>query len=169
MRYYPRANFPWHHKQGRRNCFVVRGMLYRISNFQFDVTPLMRQRNELVMEVSGNPSSGGIWGEVALEVRRTAFLRGVAIRTTGMHLEVTGAVVGWSDGALELYLLVDGHQASYSTITPSTEGRLFQIVVDRDGGKGPPQSVQVDLVNGATVWYTIACNYIGDAVNRASE
>src|SRR5438445_34011 len=48
--------------------------------FEFEVTGSLRERNELVVDVEGPASSGGLWGEVALEVRCRAFLRGVQAR-----------------------------------------------------------------------------------------
>ncbi len=45
--------------------------------FDFEVTTLLQVRNELVVEVESSSTNGGLWGEVALEVRCTAFLRGM--------------------------------------------------------------------------------------------
>src|SRR4051794_14657703 len=47
--------------------------------FEFEVTELLRPRNELVVEVEGPADAAGLWGEVALEVRCTAYLRGVRL------------------------------------------------------------------------------------------
>src|SRR5262245_39951011 len=43
--------------------------------FEFEVTSLLQARNALVVEVESQTPDGGLWGEVALEVRATAFLR----------------------------------------------------------------------------------------------
>jgi hypothetical protein len=123
--------------------------------FEFDVTELLRVRNELTMDVEGTSTERGLWGEVALEVRCTAFLRGVSARPVGDDFEVSGAVVGVSDRPLELYVMLNGHQAAYEVIAPSAGGQPFRLVVARPAGVGEPANVQVDLVNGATVWYTI--------------
>jgi beta-galactosidase/beta-glucuronidase len=37
--------------------------------FEFEVTKLLQPRNELVVEVESASTSGGLWGEVALEIR----------------------------------------------------------------------------------------------------
>lgn len=37
--------------------------------FGFEVTPLLKARNELQVDVESRSSSGGIWGEVVLEIR----------------------------------------------------------------------------------------------------
>src|SRR5262249_13939951 len=47
--------------------------------FELDVTALLRPRNEVIVDVEGASEQGVPWGEVALEVRRTAFLRAVRV------------------------------------------------------------------------------------------
>jgi beta-galactosidase/beta-glucuronidase len=37
--------------------------------FEFEVTPLLQARNELIVDVEAASDRGGLWGEVALEVR----------------------------------------------------------------------------------------------------
>lgn len=51
--------------------------------FAFEVTALLRERNELVVDVESASEHGGICGEVALEVRCSAFLRGVRVEVGG--------------------------------------------------------------------------------------
>src|SRR5262249_11540516 len=62
--------------------------------FEFEVTEILKPRNELVVEVESAAPNGGLWGEVALEVRCPAFLRGVQISFTvtrkGVDLKATG-------------------------------------------------------------------------------
>src|SRR5258708_1527976 len=36
--------------------------------FEFEATPLLRARNELIVEVTGAAPTAGLWGEVALEI-----------------------------------------------------------------------------------------------------
>src|SRR5947209_8061277 len=65
--------------------------------FEFEVTPLLQARNELTVEVDAPAGDGGLWGEVALEVRCTAFLRAVRVWITGggrADLHAAGEVVG---------------------------------------------------------------------------
>ncbi|HWG46788.1 MAG TPA: hypothetical protein VN688_28755 [Gemmataceae bacterium] len=125
--------------------------------FEFEVTPLLRPRNELVVDVEGTAEQG-VWDEVALEVRCTAFLRGLswfAIKKgERAELHVTGQVVGVAERPLELYIVLDRSVVAYQVVTATTEGQPFEIVVPdlavEDGGS----VVKVDLVNGASVWYT---------------
>ncbi len=40
------------------------------ASFEYEVTPLLGQRNEVVVEVDGAAVPRGAWGDVALEIRR---------------------------------------------------------------------------------------------------
>jgi hypothetical protein len=122
--------------------------------FEFDVTSLLRARNELVVDVVGTARSG-LWGEVALEVRCAAFLsdlhRFTVSKTDGVDLHVIGRVVGTAERPLELYVVLDQSVAAYQVISATPEGQPFEIVVPNVAAAS---AVKVDLVNGATVWYT---------------
>jgi hypothetical protein len=123
---------------------------------EFEVTSLLRPRNELVVEIEGSSEQGGLWGEVALEIRCTAFLRDLCsfIMPKGdrIDLRVSGQVVGVAERPLELYLLRDRSVVSYQVVTAREEGQPFGITAaDLPAGDLP---VQVDLVNGAVIWYT---------------
>jgi hypothetical protein len=115
--------------------------------FEHEVTPLLRPRNELVMRIEGGGES---WGEVALEVRRTAFLRGVRATADGGRVRVAGEVVGSAGRPLELYVLLEGHTVHYTTVEPAADGRAFEVVAE-----GAGKQVQVELVDGACVWYAV--------------
>jgi hypothetical protein len=123
--------------------------------FEFDVTSLLQARNELIVDVVATEGQGGLWGEVALEVRCTAFLtdlRRIAIsKTDGVELHVTGRVVGTAERPLELYVILDRFVSAYQVISATPEGQPFEIVVPNVAAASV---VKVDLVNGATVWYT---------------
>jgi hypothetical protein len=133
--------------------------------FESPVTPLLRPRNELVVEVEAPADDGGLWGEVALEVRRTAFLRPGRVWATrsgeaaGLH--VTGEVVGTSERPLDLYVLLDNATVFYTTVEADPAGRRFHAVAEgltaerwRAGG-GHGHEVRIELIDGATVWYRV--------------
>jgi hypothetical protein len=118
--------------------------------FAFDVTALLRPRNELLIDVPA-VELGGLSGEVALEVRRAAYLRGVrADRDEGGGLTVRGEAVGESPRPLDLYIILGRGTSAYTTITPTPQGQAFSLRADGEG-----DAVQVDLVDGAEVWYTV--------------
>ena len=127
-----------------------------------EVTSLLGQRNELAIEVDGTAEQGGLWGEVALEIRCTAFLcdlRPSAILTgDSIELVVSGRVVGAAERPLEVYVLIERSVVGYQVVTSTVEGQAFEI---RGSARWSPSPecgnvvpVQVDLVNGAVVWYS---------------
>jgi hypothetical protein len=126
--------------------------------FEFEVTPLLGPRNELVADVEAT-AGGGLWGEVALEVRRTAYLRHVRAFVEGGRLRVAGEVVGCSDRPLDLYLLLDGSTAAYVTVEPHPDGRPFGIGPEVAGAS--PRRVRVELIDGGSVWYAVEPEYAG--------
>lgn len=122
---------------------------------ELDVTALLLPRNELVVDIEGDADSGGLTGEVALEIRCLAFLRDMQARWNGAELEVTGTVIGQADRPLELYVLCDRHTVAYTRLAPTPAGQAFQIRTDELPPGPAVPLVQVDLINGATVWYSI--------------
>src|SRR5262249_4323855 len=100
-------------------------------------------------------------------VRCTAFLRQVRVRTAGAVggsvLEVSGVVAGTADRPLELYAVLGRFNVLYARVTPAPEGQPFQFRTEplpperfRPAPDATePLAVQIDLVNGAEVWYRI--------------
>jgi hypothetical protein len=137
--------------------------------FEFEVTELLQERNELVVDVEAPADNGGLWGEVALEVRCRAFLRAVRawpeFAAGTVRLRVRGEAVGTSERPLELYVLWNRSTIAYGTIQPTAAGQSFDIVSediprdrwDRGSGSGDAPAVQIDLVNGGTIWYRTEC------------
>jgi hypothetical protein len=133
--------------------------------FEFEVTDLLADRNELVVEVEAPQSNGGLWGEVAMEVRCSAYLRAVHwwATSTGdrVELHAAGDVVGTCERPLELYLLLDNRTVAYATTEAAPEGRAFHLVSEAlnaeqwpSDGERQGHIVRVDLVNGARIWFT---------------
>jgi hypothetical protein len=133
--------------------------------FEFEVTRLLRPRNELIVEVGETAGQGESSREVALEVRCTAFLRDLQritmLRGGRAELHVTGLVVGAAGRPLELYVVLDRSVAGYQVVTPTADGQPFEVVVAdlptdewrAEDGRLLRRAVTVDLVNGAVVWY----------------
>jgi hypothetical protein len=122
--------------------------------FEFEVTALLRPRNELTVEVEAAGGDGGLWGEVALEVRCTAFLRAVRVWLTQEgrpDLHAAGEVVGSAERPLDLYVIRDRSTVAYTTVEPAPEGGPFHLIAE--GVPDDQAGVRVELVNGATVWY----------------
>lgn len=125
--------------------------------FEFDVTDLLQTRNVLVVEVESSVN-GGLWGEVALEVRCTAYLRAVQAWLQSGRLHLTGEVVGTCERALDLYALLNGSTVIQSQQEADPAGQSFHLQsqeLSRDRLTESVSSIKVDLVNGAVVWYTL--------------
>jgi len=132
--------------------------------FEFEVTGRTRPRNELLVEVSSlSGDNGGLWGEVALEVRREAFLRSVRLWATFdknvPKLQVAGEVSGEAAGQRELYVLLDDVTVLYQSLpgvgpfeasieAPSVE-RWWPAALSRFG-RPRVYEVRVELVEGAS-------------------
>jgi hypothetical protein len=127
------------------------------EGFEFEITPLLLPRNELRVEVEGAAPDGGLWGEVALEVRCTAFLRGVRFWGTAGRLHASGEIVGSADRRLEVYMLLDGSTVGYGTFPAEPSGAPFQLESEELPAErwqsSDPHPVRLDLVNGASMWY----------------
>jgi hypothetical protein len=115
--------------------------------FESDVTSRLRPRNELALRIA---NGGESIGDVALEIRKTAYLRRVQATADSRGIRVCGEVVGSAERPLEMYVLLDGHTAQYGMVKPTTEGRAFEVMLEGHG-----QQIRVELVDGASVWYTI--------------
>jgi len=112
----------------------------------FDVTAWLRDRNELRVEMDGG-EDGGLWGEVALVIRATAYLADLRRATGG----VTGIALGTAARPLDLYLLHDGQSAAHAMVMPLPEGQRFALAPEA-GVPPAAQEVRVDLIDGGVVW-----------------
>jgi hypothetical protein len=115
---------------------------FPVGSVEIDVTDLMKPHNRLEIRTAAN-----FVGEVALEIRASAYLKEVRAHRAGDKLQVEGAVAGHCEETLELYLLIEGHQAAYQTVNA---GETFNIVLAAQA-----KTVRVELVNVATVWYVL--------------
>lgn len=122
----------------------------------YDVTQLLTQGNDLDLVIESPAESGGLWGDVALEIRATAFLRNVRPCLDAGELAVDGEAVGTSENPLELYVLLDNKTVGYLVVTPSLCGQAFRIKAELPFPLGAPEhTVRVELVNGAAVWFAV--------------
>jgi hypothetical protein len=132
--------------------------------FEFEITAFLRARNQLRVEVEAGDDSGGLWGEVALEIRCPAFLRQVQVTAViagdTADLHVAGEVVGTAERPLDFYVLLDDATILYTTLEPAAAGRPFhQVAAGLPPERWQPadrrHEIRMELVNGATVWYRI--------------
>jgi hypothetical protein len=131
--------------------------------FEFEVTQLLRPRNELVVDITDATGHGGLHEEVALEIRCLAWLKDVSVRIAkvdGDHrLKVTGRVVGAFDQPLELYVVLGRSPLLYAVLKPTPDGTHFELESEPlaseqwQGQLDIP--VRVELVNASAPWYTL--------------
>ncbi|HZU39185.1 MAG TPA: hypothetical protein VFA18_24880 [Gemmataceae bacterium] len=113
-----------------------------------DLTRLLRPRNELRIGLDV-PAEGGEMGEVALEVRCTAWLRHVQLTHESQGTHIAGEVAGSSAEPLDLYLLMGRTTVGYASVIA---GGRFALRANRSALEGP---LRVELVNGGVVWYAL--------------
>lgn len=122
------------------------------ERFELEVTSLLHARNNMEVILKADSELCGITGEVALEIRCAVYLRDVhASKSSLGDLSVRGRLLGRWDGPLDLYVLIDGRNAGYQSLRAEGEPMAFEIVVPASEASG--QSIRVDLVQGALVWY----------------
>lgn len=117
--------------------------------FQFPVTEVIGERNELAFELAGSGPDTGLWGDIALEIRCRAYLDNLAttIAENG-DLRVNGRIAGEGDERMDVYVLAEDATIGYGTCRV---GDSFDIATDRKPEKITP--LRVELVNGAVVCY----------------
>jgi hypothetical protein len=130
-----------------------------IPPFEFEVTALLQERNDLVVEVTAPEGNGGL-REVALEVRCAVFLRNVQLSATfsgkRTRLHAAGEIVGKAEQPLDLYVILGRHTVGYQTV--SRDDARFAIdseeLTAEQLGSRRVHDVRVELVNGAVSWCT---------------
>jgi hypothetical protein len=122
---------------------------------EFEITSLLRQRNNLHAEVECTEPSGGLWGEVALEIRATAFLRDIRFEVCAERLTARGVVVGEAQRPLELYLFADDRFLTYERVELNdAKSQSFILAGDLRGAALPsPMHARVELIDTAVIWY----------------
>jgi hypothetical protein len=136
---------------GRAQVLLNRSELGTITAAaEFEVTHLLQERNELQVDIEGTGGDTGLHGEAALEVRRTAFLRNLRVSIMDV-LHVSGEVAGSAESPLEIYVVLDRKNVAYAA---AEAGKEFHLTGSTTGLNDSAHSVRVDLVQGASIWWT---------------
>jgi hypothetical protein len=117
----------------------------------FDVTALLELHNHLEVRLTAANDEGGLVGEVAMEIRASAYLDEVQAKRSGDGLEVSGKAVGTAPDPLDLYVLLDRKNVHNEMIVPLPAGRPFVIQVPAVQG----EVARVELVWRAQRWYVV--------------
>lgn len=127
------------------------------GSFEFEVTSLLQPRNQLevIVEALGD---GGLVGEVAMEIRCTAFLKNVHVFefSAPQRWRIHGELIGSCERPLELYAVTDQGTIAYRTIDTRQGGQPFEFHIDDP--PGGVENVRVELINVSTVWYAVEVN-----------
>lgn len=110
------------------------------ERFAFEATSLLRERNHLEVRLDAGPDRVGLWDDIALEIRATAYLESVSREG---HL-LRGMVAGTCDRPLEVYALANGRTCGYSEVVA---GEPFAIALEGDVG-----ALRIELINVSTIW-----------------
>lgn len=113
----------------------------------FEVTTLLGPRNVLETRLTAENDRGGLVGEVALEVRASAYLANVAARRASTGIAVRGEVLGEAAEALELYAMLDRRHVHYQKIAA---GSAFAFETPSIG-----ERLRLELVWRAQIWYVV--------------
>jgi hypothetical protein len=123
---------------------------------EFDITKLLQPRNLLRVDVESPEPTGDLWGEVALEVRATAFLRDVRFERQDDRLTAHGLVQGEAPRPLELYLFAANRFLTYERIEAAPAGQPFMLKGELAEQDWPsPLPARVELIDGAVIWYVV--------------
>jgi hypothetical protein len=128
----------------------------RGSPADFEITALLKPRNLLVVEIESQAALGGLWGEVALEVRATAFLRDVRFEIRAEQLVAHGIVIGDASRPLDLYLFAGGKFLTHDLVQPTVKGQPFTLMGGISGHQWPsPLPARVELVDVSAIWHVV--------------
>ncbi len=126
------------------------------DSVEIDITPFLSPRNELTAEMIDFAPDKGLWNEAALEVRCSAYLRGVRVNRAHGEIHATGEVVGTAGEPLELYLVADRSPVDYARVDLACSVQPFALRAPAIHAEGQPVGrVKIELVQGAVVWYTV--------------
>lgn len=115
---------------------------------EIEITGQLQPRNTLEITLTSDAPDAGLWGEVALEIRRRAWLRNLRLEIIGERLRLSGDVRGRADSALDLYLIAGRRTLLQASVTPGD----FEAWSD-DPVSDLPSAGYIDLVQGSDIWF----------------
>lgn len=125
---------------------------------EYDVTSLLQPRNELVVEVESRKTNAGLCGEVAMLIRRTAFLANVKTRVEQVNgksrIVAHGVVTGSCERPLDIYLLAGRSTVAFAIVAATEEGTAFELTSEEINTQDVA-TVQIDLIDGGVIWDSV--------------
>jgi hypothetical protein len=145
-----------------KDHFLGRKEIAAIS-LAFEVTPLIQPRNCLAVTVDAPGGTGGLWGEVALEVRCAAYLKNVRAWSqcegTSCRVHIAGEAQGVSARPLDLYIVLERSTILYAALVPAPAGQPFHFASEPVSlqealeDKNKVCNICIELVDGPSVWH----------------
>lgn len=114
---------------------------------EYDITPLLRERNELRVDLP----AGARWDEAALDVRGQAWLSELRATRRDDRLILRGRLNGTADGRLDLYAILNRRTVIQAAF--DANGQTFELASDALPGELGQPTVRVELMSGAAVWH----------------
>lgn len=121
--------------------------------YETNVTELLQTRNELLLEMDQTPANE-TFGEIALEIRRTAYLRGLRAELEDGRIVASGVVIGEAERPLDLYLIGERRVLAQSVVEASRDGTDFVLQSENQEDNAVAETVRIELVDASTVWYS---------------
>jgi len=154
----PATEHVWLTCDGLSGCVEIRLNTQRLTDapcdtFAFDVTHQLAARNRLEVTIQGDDDTAGLWGDVALEIRKDAYLAEMRVERFGTRIRLSGLAIGAAPQPLELYVLVDDRNREYRTIAPAPAGEPFRFELDEIAESA--RSVRIDLIHVSSIWYAV--------------
>jgi hypothetical protein len=111
---------------------------------EIEVTSLLRERNELRVDLPANTR----WDEVALEVRGQAWLSELTATRRDDRLILRGRLNGTAGGRLDLYAILDRRTAIQAALDALGPFELTSEPLEHW-----TDEAHVELVQGSTIWH----------------
>ena len=118
------------------------------GSFAFPVTPLIGDRNQLTVDLIAGGPDDGLAGDVALEIRCSAYLSDLRVEPVdGGRARISGEVCGEAECSLDVYVLAEGKVAAYRKCAA---GQRFEVTSDESVSDSA--QIRVELISGAVLW-----------------
>jgi hypothetical protein len=126
-------------------------------DFAIDCTPLLRDRNQLDIELREAAGSSLPSGEAWLEIRKPAYLQNPRVRSRADGRFVASVEpAGCSAQPLDLYLLGPRRTLGRLDLSPGVQSGRVELDCEAIAPADLP-ALRWELVQGGVVWYQVSC------------
>jgi hypothetical protein len=119
---------------------------------QWDVSALLRARNQIVVDISDGIDRG--WAECNLQVRGKVWLSDLRIAHGDGMSVVRGRLRGSTDQRLDLYVVANRRVVARRELLGAQDDQHVELDLDPLERSELSESIQVELVQGSVVWHS---------------